>query len=147
MKIIAIALLFPIMSFAESGYNHENTIMLHISSRHMATVKTFNEKNSGAGFRYGLAHGFLMAGIFENSLEKTSIYAGGGATLLSIGPISIGLSGGLVTGYADSVRIAVIPEISAHYEKFSLVFSYLPAFTYNDGRTTAAITMSTGLQF
>jgi hypothetical protein len=47
----------------------------------------------------------MGAGVFENSLGRTSVYGMYGWRPLSVGPVKLGVFGGAITGYKKSVDI------------------------------------------
>ncbi|MFM2276109.1 MAG: hypothetical protein RL211_1981 [Pseudomonadota bacterium] len=47
----------------------------------------------------------MGAGILENSLGKTSVYAMYGWRPLSVGPVKLGVFGGVITGYRNSANL------------------------------------------
>ncbi len=89
-------------------------------SEQKASGEKYNESNPGFGLEYEWQKenlkNFLLAGKYLNSLNKDSYYVGGGQKLNLLGDKSLyldgGYTGGLITGYNNSVIPALMPTLS-----------------------------------
>lgn len=80
-------------------------------SYHFDKSKDFNEANPGIGYR---SENGLLGGVYRNSYNKPSVYAGKQYETSIGGPFNAGITMGGVTGYpAASVLPMIVPEISA----------------------------------
>lgn len=80
-----------------------DTIGLHLASHH-APAKTYN--NTNPGIYYRTAEGWT-AGVYRNSLSKTSVYAG---YTWKFGALDVTTAG--VTGYFHKVQPLLVPSLS-----------------------------------
>lgn len=80
-------------------------------------MRHFNEINPGIGVEYGLGklgpfNTYVTAGIYKNSVYKTSKYLAAGIETDGSKFLGAGIEGGLLTGYPDmKVPIAAIPYV------------------------------------
>jgi len=81
----------------------KDTLGFHLFSRHFPS-NDYNNVNPGIYYR--LAEG-PTAGIYRNSLRRTSVYAG---YTLEWG--RFGLTAGAVTGYTDGVQPLLVPSMA-----------------------------------
>ena len=107
-----------------------NEVVVHIASYHAKRDAGLNERNLGLGLRTSLGDEgwFATAGGYDNSLRKTSLYAGIGKTVYSSRFIDINIAGGLVTGYrAAPVVPFVLPEVKVKFGRgFSIGVEVIP---------------------
>jgi hypothetical protein len=100
-------------------------ISLHTESRdkYDRTGRDWNERNYGGGLRYTFNPDWsVQAGVYRNSIDRTTVYGLATYTPLHIGPVRVGVFGGLATGYnapviggvaleLGPVTIRVVPKI------------------------------------
>lgn len=104
MKILPILLLISMPAVASDlHYN------IHLGSVHINAEQEYNERNPGLGIDYRT----WIAGVYRNSLDNVSVYAGKSFELSQ----HFGIKAGLVTGYDDPVSpmIAGYARVS-HFE-------------------------------
>ncbi len=141
ITLILLFLFFPCQA-------HE--VEIHVTSYHFdeSGDDDFNEVNIGAGYNYEIKPTiFAVAGAFNNSYEKLSIYAGAKWLPIEYKFIKLGVVGGVVTGYEDDtdaneVQPIIIPEVQLHYKKVYLVSRISPDVGDN---SSVAITFSLGI--
>lgn len=152
-SIIAIACLCP-LAVGASGFNESRSVVVHVMSHHFNTDSNYrvrgrelNESNPGLGYRHGFGSFFLHAGGYKNSQSHTSYYAGIGTSLLSVGPVSFGVIGGAISGYADRVYPIVLPEVALTYGRSSAILNYAPKAVISGSRNPAVLSLSFGIGF
>lgn len=87
-------------------------VIASLFSKHFDTDATFNERNYGIGVHlYNDAQSaYTTAGYYRNSLDKNSLYVGGGYKLGDV--ISVGIEAGLVSGYTKGRVVPfVVPTV------------------------------------
>jgi hypothetical protein len=115
--LIRIALL-TLAALAMAPGARAGTIGFHIASHH-APAKNYN--NSNPGIYYRNAEGWT-AGVYRNSLRKTSVYAG---YTWKFGVLDVTTAG--VTGYFDKVQPLLVPSISLFtYQGITPRIAYIP---------------------
>lgn len=100
--------------------NHE--LVLHVASYHRNREAGYNEENYGIGIR---ANG-IAAGVYRNSIRKTSVYAGFAAQLFEYQGLSFTVLGGLVTGYEHKVSAMLVPEVGWRRNGYGVLMNYVP---------------------
>lgn len=81
-------------------------------SYHFDRSKDFNEQNVGLGY---MSENGLLGGVYNNSYNKPSVYAGKNFSYPLNGLLSAGVTVGGVTGYpAAPVLPMIVPELSAN---------------------------------
>lgn len=119
--------------------------MMHMASKHPG-AKGYNENNPGLGLRVDRGGHYWQAGAFNNSLGEVSGYAGIGKRLWRTGPLEIGASAGLVTGYPDiPVAPFIMPELGLDLGKAKVLVNYIPKFKSGDMKVDPAIGLSIGI--
>lgn len=94
------------------------TIGLHIGSRHIPE-KNYNNANPGIYYRTDAG---WTAGIYRNSLDRTSVYAG---YTWKFGMLDVTTA--LVTGYFNDVQPLLVPSISLFtYRGITPRVAYIP---------------------
>lgn len=94
-KLIVLFALLPSLAAAAEIWGS-----LNLTSLHGKTDKSMNQSNFGLGGEYHIDGDLLyMAGAYRNSHRRTSGYILAGWTPLELGPMKIGLAGGLVNAY------------------------------------------------
>lgn len=110
--------LLALATMAMAPSARAGTIGLHIASHH-APAKNYN--NSNPGIYYRGAEGWT-AGIYRNSLRKTSVYAG---YTWKFGVLDVTTAG--VTGYFNTVQPLLVPSISLFtYRGITPRIAYIP---------------------
>lgn len=124
-------------------------IAIHLLSNHLG-AKGYNESNPGVGVRFGLGNSdwYGAFGNYKNSISRDSTYVGAGKTLAKMGPVSLNLNGGLVTGYGDSpVAPFLSPEIEMQIGRARAMLNYFPKVKVGDMKSEHAIGLSLGVPF
>ena len=80
-----------------------NTLGFHIASQH---IPERNYNNTNPGVYYRLDSGWT-GGFYNNSLRKTSVYAG---YTWKLGPLDV--TGALATGYLNAVQPLLVPSVA-----------------------------------
>jgi len=76
----------------------QTTIQLHGVSWHK--TGTFNERNYGIGIRNQINQDLaFQVGYYKNSVNKDTFYSVINYTPLTVGPVAVGVFGGLASGY------------------------------------------------
>lgn len=86
--VVILLVVLAINTFATA---QAQTVGLHVASVHVPSRDGYNNANVGAFYRHDNG---LMAGVYHNSLGRTSVY---GAYQFPVGPIDIAV--GMVSGY------------------------------------------------
>lgn len=95
-----------------------DTIGLHIGSHHMP-AKTYNNSNPGLYYR---TDDNWTAGIYRNSLRRTSVYAG---YTWKFGALDVTTAA--VTGYFHKVQPLLVPSVSLFtYQGITPRIAYIP---------------------
>jgi len=100
-------------------------------SRHFDRSKHFNEVNVGAGVEWRANEDLsVMTGFHKNSLNLRSTYAAMNYQPLHIGPVQLGVSAGLLTGYPlknnGGAFFAAIPMLTYEGKTFGFNFGVIP---------------------
>lgn len=86
----------------------------------------WNERNYGLGLRYTVSPEWsVQAGAYRNSINRNTVYAIATYTPLNLGPLRVGVFGGLASGYsapvigglaleAGPVTFRVVPKVKGH---------------------------------
>jgi hypothetical protein len=74
------------------------------ASKHFNADRSYNERNYGIGVQRQVADDWsVSAGVYRNSLDRTTVYVGGTWTPIAFGSFRAGVFGGLATGYDYAV--------------------------------------------
>lgn len=107
MKLIFIILLaVSLPTFAADTYLDVNLASYHWG-REDVSQNNLNETNPGIGIEHDTGEWRQMAGVYLNSIRRTTVYALLGYTPLHLDRLSVGAVGGMVTGYFAEVLPAV----------------------------------------
>jgi hypothetical protein len=92
------------------GSNHSERYYWDGGKRH-----EYNEKNTGGGISYGVNNNIeVISGVYRNSYDNTSIYAGADIHTSRVKYLSVGVSAGRITGYDDTplgTKYMVLPNV------------------------------------
>lgn len=102
--IILLAVSLP--SFAADTYLDVNLASYHWG-REDVTQNNLNEINPGIGIEHDTGEWRQMVGVYLNSIRRASTYALLGYTPFRTDTLSLGVVGGVVTGYFIEVAPAV----------------------------------------
>lgn len=122
-------------------------------SKH-ARSGNYNENNRGIGFEYTLdARWHLAAGVYDNSMRRTSRYAQAvwspDATLWRSGDwkANLGVAVGLVDGYRDMREggffPTLLPVASLEWKRVGVNLTYIPSIA---GNVSGAVALQLKLQ-
>lgn len=126
-------------------------LLLHGGSKHYGDTQgyDFNESNSGVGYQHDITPQFaVIGGVYDNSYNRTSVYAGAAVTTNPRRTFSVGLQGGIVTGYDDTpqgtgvVTGYVLPFVRARRGLVFAEIGWIPPLT-----GIGAITYSVGVSW
>lgn len=107
MRYIVLAL----MLFATYASAGELWLDVPVASYHTDRSKNYNETNYGLGLEYRLNEEVsLGVGRYYNSIRSWSNYIGATYTPFSLGPVKLGVVGGIINGY-DSFGGGYFPVI------------------------------------
>ncbi len=107
MKFISIILLvISLPGFAADTYFDANLASYHWGREDVAQ-NNLNETNPGIGIERDTGEWRQMAGVYQNSIRRTSSYALLGYMPFRVDNLSLGGVGGVVTGYFVEVVPAV----------------------------------------
>lgn len=100
-------------------------LMSGFLSKHINSDKKYNEQNNGIGYKTN--DGYL-AGIYKNSLDKTSVYGGKEFQSDPIldDKLRLALVLGLVSGYNKPVTPLVLPEVLYGNKEHELALGMVP---------------------
>jgi len=91
-----------------------------LASYHFDRTKSYNERNLGLGLERQKGDWSLGVGFYDNSIDKTTVYALGGWTPLRLFGTRVGLAAGPATGYNCGHRICAIGGGLVQGEYFNL---------------------------
>lgn len=119
-------------------------VAVHVASYHLERGKDYNEANLGLGLKMKApaSRWFVAAGGYQNSLYRTSLYAGVGTDLPKTGPLALRLTAGVVTGYNIPVAPALLPELVFSVRGFGASIGYMPKMTFGDQTVDSVISFS-----
>lgn len=144
-----------ILLFASGTAIAENyEVELHLTSYHFDD-DGYEEDNYGVGLSYFFKERWsATGGIFNNSYDDTSIYAGVAYSYDLCASdeflCTIGAFGGLVTGYEDNIDHAgdlypiILPEVKFGYQKYFVKSRFIPDLGDN---ASSVLTLSVGRKF
>jgi hypothetical protein len=97
---------------------HADTLGFHLVSQHLPAS---NYNNFNPGVYYRLSEG-PVAGIYRNSLRRTSIYAG-----YTWHYKRLDLTVGAVTGYKHAAQLLIVPSVELFtYEQHTVRLAFIP---------------------
>lgn len=107
-------------------------------SRHFNRDRDFNEKNFGFGIEWRRSPELaVMAGVYDNSLGRSSQYAAVNWQPWQIGPVKLGAAIGLLNGYPAIERggtfFAALPMASIEGRRFGINLGLIPSMKNVDG--------------
>ena len=143
MRIILFILISILSSTAQAVDGVEYSAVLHLVSKHSRSG--FNENNPGIGMMIAKDNRFLMFGEFKNSVNHTSLYAGVGKDIYAIGPFSLSIVAGAITGYNIPVKVYVAPELGINIGRTRTIFTYVPRF--KEAMVSSTIGVSLAIKF
>ncbi|MCP4342896.1 MAG: hypothetical protein GY799_29440 [Desulfobulbaceae bacterium] len=92
--------------------------------------REFNENNTGGGISHEISNNFEVgAGFFKNSYGNRSVYGGVDFHTSRTRLVSIGVSLGPITGYANTPQAThwmVLPNIVMNYGPVRTKIGYIP---------------------
>ena len=126
----------------------ESEIVLHLMSRHPGNEGKYNETNTGAGVRIPITENTSFgAGTYRNSLDKQSNYVGLIQKIMQLGPVDIGVGGGIISGYLDKPVPFVTPEASMKVGPGTVRVNVVPPVKFGGKTVDPAIGLSYGIPF
>lgn len=124
-SIFILLLAFPAPAFADETYLDINLASYHLAREDVAR-RDLNESNPGIGIGRDAGDWRQMAGIYLNSIRRTSTYALVGYMPLHIGRLNIGIVGGVVTGYLVDVAPAAGLIATLQFERIGINIIAVP---------------------
>jgi hypothetical protein len=158
-KIIRIsaALMLSTVIFQQGALAVGPEVELHLTSLHFDNQSDFNTENFGIGINYPIKqseHYSFSAGTFDNSYDEQSFYLGVTAQYdfckSEIWICSVGVIGGVITGYEDDVEDAnpvqpvALPQFKIGYNGFTATTRFIPDLGENSENV---LTLSIGKEF
>lgn len=93
----------------------ENVDMIVMGVSKHAGDGVFNEVNPGVGIWIDLDNkNAIISGVYNNSYNRTTVYAGGSRHIATWGPVQVRADFGLATGYQDNVIPMLLPVVELH---------------------------------
>lgn len=107
-KFLSLLISFILTSCGSPVYAQENIYLnINLSAHHWSRADAikydFNEINPGLGIEYEKDNRRLMLGTYKNSIRRDSNYILIGYMPMHLENLSMGIAGGAVTGYFQSV--------------------------------------------
>lgn len=116
-------------------------LVLHGLSYHLhqrPSGKAWNELNAGVGLRQDWGNGLsTQAGLYRNSIDRSSLYGLVDYTPLALGPLRLGGFAGLATGYSSELRVVGGGVVRLQGERVSLTLRAIPKVSGNKSASTA----------
>jgi len=139
MKYIMICL----MLFCSTVSAEELYLNIHGASKHINSETQYNEKNQGIGVTWG-DRWYYTAGGYNNSMNRTSIYLGGGYSKpviqLDDFEVTAGVMAMVVSGYNVPVGLIVmLPTVAVGTPNVRILLGYVPKVTEWPAVITASI--------
>lgn len=104
-------------------------VILHVASEHLGGSTEFKELNPGIGLRVreGDRQMFMTVGVFQNSIDRTSVYAAAVYDFARSQRLTAAIGVGALTGYLIPVTLMVPLEVRVKvFEKWSVAVQFLP---------------------
>lgn len=100
-------------------------LMSGFLSKHLNPDKEYNEENHGIGYK---THDGYLAGIYRNSLDKNSVYAGKEFQSDPVlnDKLRLAIVLGLVSGYNKPVTPLALPEVLYGNKEHELALGFVP---------------------
>jgi hypothetical protein len=118
---------------AQEAAEFESSLWVNVGgfSRHFDRSKDFNETNLGLGVEYRFRSDLsAMAGYHENSIRLRTRYAALNYQPLEIGPLKVGVSVGVMSGYPvvneGGAFFAALPMVTYEGKRFGINFGVIP---------------------
>lgn len=121
-------------------------LTIHLASDHFG-AEGYNGRNPGLGLRLGKGDWYGAVGFYKNSLNRDSVYAGGGKTLARRGPVSFNLNAGIVTGYDMPAAPFISPEAVLDFGRVRAMVGYFPKMAIAGTKTEHVLAVSVGVPF
>jgi hypothetical protein len=123
---------------AETAPQRELWVNLGGFSHHFANSKRYNETNRGLGLEFRWSPELsVMAGSYYNSVRRTTTYAGLTYQPLTLGPMKVGASLGVMDGYPAVSRggtfFAALPMATYEGSRFGFNLGLIPSMPKVDG--------------
>lgn len=112
-----------------TGALAEDWLVASATSYHFSTEKHYNQFNYGVGFEKATSYPRLavVAGEYQNSLDRTSAYAGLAWTPVALLGVHVGFIGGALTGYTSHPVIPMLlPAAQIEGRHVGVNFFYAP---------------------
>lgn len=127
-KLIIIATLLSAAFATQAG----TEIVVHGISHHTHAKTdggTWNQVNLGIAFRGYNDDVSVQAGVYKNSIHKTSYYAMADYTPINIGTVAVGAFGGAATGYEGGNVMPLAGAVVRYQaESYSITLRAAPRF-------------------
>lgn len=88
---------------------------------------SYETMNTGLGLEHVVTPSFrVAAGIYRNSVRRDSGYFGVGYLPLQLGPVRIGASAGVVSGYTSNLLPVLVPTLTIEGKQFGVNLLVVP---------------------
>jgi hypothetical protein len=116
----------------------ETWLVASVASYHVNRAIDHNERNPGLGIEQDIGWGVrAVAGAYENSEYRRTVYAGVLAAPLELGRFRVGATFGLATGYAEQCGrdpcAVVVPTVTYELGRFGVNALIAPPSRNNRG--------------
>ena len=103
----------------------EDWLGVPLGSKHGGS-DNYREFNPGIGFEHRCGRFGIGGGIFRNSLDRTAIHFGVGATALDFGALKIRVLLLAASGYGTKAGYVAVPMVSYEGKKYGMDFLVVP---------------------
>ena len=156
LKVGILATLITISSLISTQANAFNGWMnIHLGSSHAQSqyvekgeLQEYNEKNFGIGLALPVTSKLdVLSGFYENSYNKTSVYAGVNYHSPNNYGLSVGLNSGFVTGYDDTanndskIAVMLVPHVTYAVKNFRAEVGFIPSLGIENRTSVVAFTV------
>ena len=103
-------------------------VVVHVASYHADRSKVHNEVNPGLGLRFKnpSSRWFAAAGVYENSIYRTSFYAGMGTDVPLIDHVALRFTVVVVSGYEAPLMPVLVPELVIERRGYGVAIGFVP---------------------
>lgn len=100
----------------------------NLTSYHIRDADKHNQKNFGLGVEFSTNVPRLsgVAGFYDNSFNRESVYFGVAWTPLPLGDFHFGLVAGGITGYEKTAVPIVLPTMAWEHKRFGANLTFAP---------------------
>lgn len=152
-----LAVFFVVVS--SQAHSFDGWMNVHLGSSHLqpdyvqdGKLHDYNEKNLGMGLAIPVSPRLdVLSGFYENSYNKTSVYAGVNYHTANNYGFSVGVNSGVVTGYGgtpntkSNVALMIVPHVTYAVKNFRAEIGIVPSVGVDN--RTPVMTFTIGSRF